>query len=211
MSSSDFTEVKGKSSFPLSEALAFSFRSLMLRLGRMVVVLLGISFAISFMTVLLSTGVIMEGIRELAARSGSGSGVEASEFHKWWIVVAVCIAAAGISNAVLMSVTERIKEIGTLKCMGARNLHIIEIFLIETLLLGTIGGFLGSVFGILITISFYGVKLGSDLWSVFGFVDALKLTGISILLSLSISLVSAIIPVFLAARIEPAEAMRYEI
>ncbi|MFC1479411.1 ABC transporter permease [Planctomycetota bacterium] len=211
MSSTDFTDPKGKSSFPLSEAIAFSFRSLMLRLGRMIVVLLGISFAISFMTVLLSTGIIMDGIRELAVRSGSGSGGEASEFHKWWIVVAICIAAAGISNAVLMSVTERIKEIGTLKCMGARNLHIIEIFLIETLLLGTIGGFLGSVFGILITITFYGVKLGSDLWTVFGLIDALKLTGISILLSLSISLVSAIIPVFLAARIEPAEAMRYEV
>ena len=211
MSSTDFSDPRGKSSFPLSEALAFSFRSLMLRLGRMIVVLLGIAFAISFMTVLLSTGTIMDGIQELAARSGSGSSQEASEFHKWWIVVAICIAAAGISNAVLMSVTERIKEIGTLKCMGARSLHIIEIFLFETLLLGTIGGLLGGVFGILITITFYGVKLGSDLWAVFGFLDGLKLTGISILISLAISLVSAVIPVVLAARIEPAEAMRYEI
>lgn len=200
----------GKSSFPLREAVAFSIRSLMLRLGRMAVVLLGIAFAIAFMSVLLATRTIMQGVARLAADGGT-SAADAAAFQRWWIVVALVIAAAGISNAVLMSVTERIKEIGTLKCMGARSIHIIEIFLFETLLLGGLGGLAGGLLGVIATLALFAVKLGGDLWLVFGLADALRLTGQSVVISLALALISAIIPVALAARIEPAEAMRYEV
>ena len=183
----------------------------MLRLGRMIVVLLGIAFAISFMSVLLSMGSIMQGVRELSSSASPQASDTAQTFEKWWIVVALIIATAGISNAVLMSVTERIKEIGTLKCLGARNLHIIEIFLFETILLGTLGGLLGGLLGVCATLVLFSIKLGSDLWRVFTWNDGFTLVGLSVLISLAVSLLSAVIPVILAARIEPAEAMRYEV
>ncbi|MFH0938946.1 MAG: FtsX-like permease family protein [Planctomycetota bacterium] len=205
------TEPIGKSQLSLREALTFfAFQSIRLRLGRMVVVLLGIAFAIAFLAVLFGAGRIMTGIRQLSTRPDATAG-DTSNFQFWWLIVAVLIATAGISNAVLMSVTERIKEIGTLKCLGARALHIVEIFMLETLLLGALGGFLGGLLGVLAIITLFGIQLKSDLWLIFGWSDALQLMMYSVLLSLAISLLAAIIPVIFAAKIDPAEAMRYEV
>jgi predicted lysophospholipase L1 biosynthesis ABC-type transport system permease subunit len=201
----------GKSQLPLREALLFfALQSLRLRLGRMIVVLLGIVFAISFLSVLLGTETIMAGIGKLS-RSDSGSSAAKQSFQRWWMVVAVLIATVGITNAVLMSVTERIKEIGTLKCLGARALHIVEIFLFETMLLGGTGGFLGGVLGVALTLGMFRMQLGTDVWRIFGWVDALRLIGVSIGISLVISLIAAVVPVLFAAKVDPAEAMRYDV
>jgi predicted lysophospholipase L1 biosynthesis ABC-type transport system permease subunit len=201
----------GKSQLSLREAFTFfAFQSIRLRLGRMVVVLLGIIFAIAFLAVLVGTDRILTGIRRLSAQSNAAAG-DTSNFQSWWMIVAVLIATVGICNAVLMSVTERIKEIGTLKCLGARALHILEIFLMETLLLGALGGLLGGILGVVATLALFWIQLKSDLWLVFGWSDGLQLVLYSVLLSLAISLVAAIIPVTFAAKIDPAEAMRYEV
>lgn len=200
----------GKSQLPLREALMFfALQSLRLRLGRMIVVLLGIVFAISFLSALLGTEIIMSGIGKLA-RSDSGSEGRQS-FQRWWMVVAVLIATVGITNAVLMSVTERIKEIGTLKCLGARALHIVEIFLFETLLLGGLGGLLGGILGVFLTAGLFRLQLGPDVWKIFNWLDAARLVGISVGVSLLISLVAAVVPVMFAAKVDPAEAMRYDV
>ncbi|MCK6473315.1 MAG: ABC transporter permease [Armatimonadetes bacterium] len=207
-------ETIGRSQLPLREALAFSLQSLLLRVGRMLVVILGISFAIAFLAVLLGTERIMGGLEVLAAKQ-SGTVDEAAagaaSFRRWWIAVALLIAVTGITNAVLLSVTERIKEIGTLKCLGARGLHIVELFLLEMLLLGALGGLIGGLLGVFGTVVLFFAQLGGDLWRVFGFGDAWYLLWMSVAVSLGVSLVSAVIPVLLAAKIEPAEAMRYEV
>ncbi len=208
-------ETLGRSKLPLREAIAFSFQSLTLRLGRMVVVVLGIAFAIAFLAVLLGTESIMSGLRQMASQAANadqeGAAAQGQTFRLWWMVVALLIAVTGITNAVLMMVTERVKEIGTLKCLGARGLHIVEIFLFEMLLLGAVGGLLGGILGVLATMTLFLAQLGNDLWLVFGWTDALRMIGLSFLVSMGVSLISAILPVALAARVEPAEAMRYEV
>lgn len=183
-------------------------------MGRLAVVLLGIAFAIAFLAVLVGTQMVMDGINRLAAESSdawTASEGASDALRIWWIVVALLIATAGITNAVLMSVTERVKEIGTLKCLGARSLHIVEIFLFETLLLGTLGGLLGGILGVAALSVLFGAQLGADFLLVFGLRDALTLVGISVVTSQIISLIAAVVPVALAARIDPAEAMRYEV
>lgn len=202
----------GRSQLPLREVLTcFVFQSLKLRMGRLAVVLLGIAFAIAFLAVLLGTQMVMAGIQRISSESSEPASGGGDAFQLWWMVVALLIATAGITNAVLMSVTERVKEIGTLKCLGARALHIVEIFLFETLLLGTLGGFLGGILGVLALAALFGAQLGTDFFLVFGWSDAGKLIGISVLAAQCISLVAAVAPVVLAARIDPAEAMRYEV
>ena len=200
----------GRSHLPLSEALAFSWLSIRLRLGRLALVVLAIAFAIAFLAVLLGAEMALGRLQEIAARRG-GQEEDLRAFRRWWIVVALLITTAGITNAVLMSITERIQEIGTLKCLGARGLHIVQIFLFEMLFLGGVGGLLGGLLGVLATLALFGIQLGSDLGRVFNGWDALSLMGISVAASLLLSLVSAVIPVFIAAKIEPAEAMRYEV
>jgi len=205
----------GRSQLPLRDALTFFvLQSLRLRLGRMIVLLLGIAFAISFLAVLLGTERIMGGIAELARQSnavGAAAPAQAQNFQRWWIVVAVLIATVGVTNAVLLSITERIKEIGTLKCLGARALHIVEIFLFETMFLGALGGLLGGLLGVVATVLLFRVQIGPDLWRIFGWNDALWLLGVSVQASVLIALVAAIIPVIYAAKIDPAEAMRYDV
>jgi predicted lysophospholipase L1 biosynthesis ABC-type transport system permease subunit len=202
----------GRSQLPLRDALSFFvLQSLRLRLGRMIVLLLGISFAISFLAVLMGTEIIMQGVAELSRRNSDAGAQPAQNFQRWWIVVAVLIAVVGVTNAVLMSITERIKEIGTLKCLGARALHIVEIFMFETIFLGAIGGVCGGLLGVGATVMLFRIQLGSDLWRIFGWRDALSLLWMSTAASVLIALVAAIVPVIFAAKIDPAEAMRYDV
>ncbi len=58
------------------------------------------------------------------------------------------MSVVGITNAMLISVQERVKEIGTMKCLGAMNRHIILLFLVEALLQGLVGGLIGYVVGV---------------------------------------------------------------
>ncbi len=132
--------------------------------------------------------------------------------RKWWMAVAVLISIAGITNAILMSVTERIKEIGTIRCLGAMSWHIIEIFLLEAMFLGVVGGFAGGILGLLATYVYATINYG---WSLVA--DALTVRivlrqmGWALGLSMGLCVLSSIYPVYFAARLEPADAMRYEV
>lgn len=197
-----------KSSFPLSQALAFALQGIRLRLGRMLLVLAGVSVAIAFTCVLLTTDSLFAHLpAEATGRGGSGMSI----FRKLWVAVALLICVAGMLNAIVMSVTERIKEIGTLKCLGSRNIHVVQIFLFESVLLGVLGGVAGGLAG-------YGLGLLNFVWTV----GAKYLTAAMALsaawniltvvgISAGLALIASIIPVLMAAKVEPAAAMRYEV
>ena len=199
-------QAAGKVSFPVSKAIAFSARSVRIRLGRMLIVVMGIASAIAFVTVLLSLDHVMASMSQNGAADGT-----LKQFKVWWIVVAFLIALTGITNAILMSVTERIKEIGTIRCLGAMSRHVVMIFLFESLFLGLVGGVLGGAFGILFTLGYAVLSYGFDVlsgvsWSRLGLM-ALAGTGLSMVLCV----LSAVYPVLFAARLQPADAMRYEV
>jgi len=200
----------GRSSFPLSEALAMSAQSVRLRLGRMLIVLGGVALAVAFLTSLY----VMKGILENFAKVLGGEGESSVlSMGRWWMAVAALIAVTGITNAMLMSVTERVKEIGTLKCLGATWLHILQIFLFEAAFLGLLGGIVGGIVGTLFGIASAAMQLGFE-----PVLPALKdpmlfLTGIGwgTAISVVLCLLSSIYPVYFAARIEAAAALRYEV
>lgn len=193
--------------FPFVKALAFSAQSVRMRLGRTLIVLMGIAGSIAFVIVLLSLDSIMGVIYRKTGAAG-----EVDVMRKWWITVALLISVAGITNAILMSVTERIREIGTLRCLGAMSRHIVEIFLCEAMFLGVAGGLAGGALGVVIT---YAYAIGAYGWGLVGDAvtvqDVLAKLGIAMGLSVGLCVVSAIYPVYFAARLEPADAMRYEV
>lgn len=176
-------------------------------MGRMVIVIMGVSSAIAFLVVLLSLDAIMAVIGRK-----TGGTADVSEMRRWWFYVAVLISIAGITNAILMSVTERIKEIGTIRCLGAMSWHIVEIFLLEAMFLGLVGGLLGGLLGLVITYVYailsYGWALVKD---AFTLPIVLEQMGWALGLSMVLCVVSSIYPVYFAARLEPADAMRYEV
>ncbi|MBI4504180.1 MAG: FtsX-like permease family protein, partial [Chloroflexi bacterium] len=116
----------------------------------------------------------------------------------------------GIINAMLMSVTERIKEIGTLKCLGAQDAFIVKTFFIEASLQGVMGTVLGVVLGLLVGLLVNTFAYGRFVWSAFPAFLVVKSVVVSLVVGSLMSVAAAIAPAYWAARKQPVEAMRVE-
>jgi ABC-type antimicrobial peptide transport system permease subunit len=142
--------------------------------------------------------------------AGAGA-IAVSAYYYWFLAISLFVATVGIVNSMLMSVTERYKEIGTMKCLGAMDRHIVEVFLFEALILGVAGGIVGTLIGFAAALGVYGVQLG---WGQLMQIPGTEI-GRSILLSIGIaillSIAGAVYPAYYAARLKPVEALRYEL
>ncbi len=128
------------------------------------------------------------------------------------IVTAILSAIAGISLVVsglsimtvmLVSVNERTREIGIKKSIGASNKDILSEFLIESVLITLIGGLLGSIGGITISL------VGCGIFKLVPSINYISIFGI-LLISVLIGLVFGVYPAYRASRLKPVEALRYE-
>ena len=116
----------------------------------------------------------------------------------------------GIINAMLMSVTERIKEIGTLKCLGAQDFFIVKTYFIESSLQGVIGTGIGALIGLFVAIVINLFTYGKFVFQEFPVLDVLRSVGIALIIGSLMSVFASILPAYWAARKEPVEAMRIE-
>jgi predicted lysophospholipase L1 biosynthesis ABC-type transport system permease subunit len=200
----------GRSHFPITQAFAFALQGIRLRLARMLLVLTGVAVAIAFTNVLLTTNFLVD--RLPAQVADDATGLTRVPVFRWlWMGVALLICTAGTLNAIVMSVTERIKEIGTLKCLGSRNIHIVEIFLFESVLLGLLGGIVGGLAGYLAALVNFAATVGGRFLTGPLAAAAARNILVCIGISAALALLASVIPVLMAARVEPAAAMRYEV
>lgn len=128
----------------------------------------------------------------------------------WLAIVSMLVCAVGIANAMLMSVTERFREIATLKCLGALDGFIMAVFLIEAGLLGLVGGVGGALAGFLLAGGRMAVAFRALLFQAFPWGDVAIAGVISIAVGMVLAAVSAVYPSLRAARLAPMEAMRIE-
>ena len=128
--------------------------------------------------------------------------------------IALIVGAVGIVTTLYTSVTERIREIGTIKAIGAQNTTILSLFLVEALLIGIIGASLGLVAGI---IGGYGFgsflsppstpgSRGISITPIFLAEDLIKIW----ILSVALSVGAGIFPAWKASRLSPMIALRRE-
>lgn len=116
--------------------------------------------------------------------------------------ISLVVGGIGVMNVMLVSVTERTKEIGIRKSLGARKIDILIQFLIEALVLSLLGGILGIIIG---------VVLGNILNNFgFSFVYTNWVILISFGSSAAIGLLFGILPAYRAARLNPIDALRQE-
>lgn len=127
----------------------------------------------------------------------------------WITIVSMLVTVIGISNAMLMSVTERIREIGTMKCLGALSGFVVKLFLIESFLIGIFGAIVGTVLGFIVP--FIAYMLNSGVKLVMESTPFLHLTGLgagSVAVGTVLAIVAAIYPAVVAAKMVPADALR---
>jgi hypothetical protein len=134
----------------------------------------------------------------------------AERFRTLWIVcISLLVTVLGVSNALLMSVTERFREIGTMKCLGALSAFIRTLFLIESSLIGLAGSIVGVILGALLPLVAYGFAYEFGL--VFGSISygLLFLSGLAaIVVGTLLAVLAAIYPARFASRMVPASALR---
>jgi putative ABC transport system permease protein len=122
--------------------------------------------------------------------------------------LSLVVGGIGIMNIMLVSVTERTREIGLRKALGANNSNITTQFLMEAVVTTTLGGVIGIVGGFILSylITIVIRFLGYD-WS---FSVSLFSIAISLIVASSVGLIFGIYPARKAAKLEPVEALRYE-
>jgi putative ABC transport system permease protein len=125
-------------------------------------------------------------------------------FASWLIgIITILGSSIALMNIMIVSVTERTREIGVRKALGAKKTTIAFQFFIETLLIGQLGGLVGIIFGILIG---YGISTAID----FVFVIPWEAIMAAFATSFMVAIVSGLYPAIKSAQLDPIEALRYE-
>ena len=122
--------------------------------------------------------------------------------------IALLVGGIGIMNIMLVSVNERIREIGLRKAVGAKRSNIMTQFLVETIVISLGGGLIGVLLGVIISalVALVANYLGYQ-WD---FVITVSSVVVATIVSVCIGLVFGLYPAYKAASLDPIEALRYE-
>jgi putative ABC transport system permease protein len=123
-----------------------------------------------------------------------------------WVIssIAAIVGGIGVTNSMLMNVAERRKEIGILKAVGWTNREVIRSFLLESFLIGLIGGALGICAGI------FGVTILKEFLPGFTFRITPRLLALTFCFAISLGIFGGLYPAWKSTKIQPVEALRYE-
>ena len=123
--------------------------------------------------------------------------------------ISLVVGGIGIMNSMFTSVLERRREIGIMKAVGAKNKDVLLLFLIESGMIGLIGGLIGIGLGVSVakSVELIAAQLGFGLLSV-GLDYGIMI--FMLLFSFSVGMISGVIPAYQAAKLKVVDALRYE-
>jgi len=164
--------------------------SIRVRFFRQMITSAGIALGIAFFC-------SMQTLRAAGASSG-----QSEDQLRWLVGTSLVMCLVGVTNSMLMSVTERYREIGTIKCLGASDGFIVKVFFLEAMILGLAGSFVGSLLGTGV------MSLVQGNVSLLTFLGIL-LTGTTVGATMTVA--AAIAPAMQAAKMPAAAALRVDV
>ncbi|EMG38812.1 ABC-type transport system, involved in lipoprotein release, permease component [Desulfocurvibacter africanus PCS] len=208
---------------PFRKSLEISIRSLRVRFFRSLITTLTLVLAVAFLGYVLvssdvATGLLRSGdpdLRDSLVQAGYNlqQGVReagSSATERWIVLLSLLVCTVGIVNAQLMAVTERFREIGTMKCLGALDSFVLRLFLLEAGIQGILGAVAGALLGALGALLMGLARFGLPVLSTL----SVPTIGLSLLAAVStgflLSVAGVIYPAIVAARMQPVEAMRVQ-
>jgi len=224
---------------PWGVTIRMSWVNISHRSGRFLLVFLGIAVVVAFLISSFTSNAILAGlarvedtaemepepdraarmvhVRAVLQRVGvfahdAAAKRQQSDRETWLMVLSCVLCTVVIANTMLMSVTERISEIGTLKCLGALDRFIVRMFLVESVFLGVVSSLIGALAGYVLTLLQLGFALGFATLGC-GPWAAPLLSGLPLGVGIGtvITVLAAAYPAYVAARMRPVDAMRAEI
>lgn len=191
---------------PLSVALRISLQNIKIRFLRSMITAAGIFLGIAFFVSVRATSLMTP-----AANPGDTAAIEAANRQTWLVVMSLLMCTVGITNSMLMAVTERYKEIGTMKCLGALDSFVVKLFFIESSFLGFFASVFGFLGGFLLVFLLNLIRQGGELFSVIHWGAVFALFGISVSIGVALTVVATILPAIRAAKMPAAAALRVEV
>ncbi len=208
---------------PMRKSLQMAFQSIKVRFFRSLITTMSLVLAVAFLCYiqvgndlaqsLLSSGnpALEQNLIEAGYDLNPGdSTIGSSPKQRWIVFLSLLVCVVGIVNAQLMSVTERFREIGTLKCLGALDRYIVRLFIFEALMQGLAGSLAGMLIGIVTATFTSALRFGLVMFSVYPWSEVLISAVAATFTGTILSLLGVLYPALLAARMQPVEAMRVE-
>jgi len=208
---------------PFKKSLEISLKSIQVRFFRSMITTMSLVLAVSFLSFVrvgtdTANGMLHTGDPDLhrsLVKAGydlepGTTSIGSSAKERWIIFLSLLVCVVGIVNAQLMAVTERFREIGTIKCLGALDSFVLRLFILEAAMQGLAGAGIGALLGGGAALLNSLIRFGWVAWQYIPWSAVAKsillATGVGFLLSLF----GVLYPALVAARMQPVEAMRVE-
>jgi len=208
-SSAERAGVKKQINLPWKKATEIAMNALRIRFWRSMITASGIFLSVAFLCYSLIYLFLVHKPNDPALMDAYQQDI----YKRYWLLaMSGLVCFVGIMNSMLMSVSERFREIGTMKCLGALDSLIVRLFMIEAFFLGLVSSLVGWVIGVVVAVLARWASLGwsAGVMTIPGELH-LKVFLISVLSGAILTCFAALLPSLRAAQMPPAAALRTEV
>lgn len=216
-------EISRQVVLPFKKSLEISLKSIQVRFFRSMITTVSLVLAVSFLSFVrvgtdAANGMLHTGDPDLyqsLIQAGydlepGTTSIGSSAKERWIIFLSLLVCVVGIVNAQLMAVTERFREIGTIKCLGALDNFVLRLFILEAGMQGLAGAGFGALLGGGAALLNSLIRFGWMAWQHISWVAVAKSILLATAVGFFLSLFGVLYPALVAARMQPVEAMRVE-
>jgi hypothetical protein len=208
---------------PLVKSVEIAYKSIKVRFFRSLITTLSLVLAVSFLSYTAVSNDVANGmlagrdpeLRQNLIRAGfdldpETTNVATSPKQRWIVILSLLVCTVGIVNAQLMAVTERFREIGTMKCLGALDRFVLRLFILEAGMQGLAGSTAGALIGAAFALAGGLVRYGGPAVRQVAAAEMAASIAAATGIGIGLSLLGVLYPALVAARMQPVEAMRVE-